>query len=190
LSVAADKYRFTRPAITEDNVINVVGGRHPLQELVVPTFIENDTFLVGGTNPNYQHEMPNMILITGANYSGKSVYMKQVSHILHLTQVALIVYMSHLGRFQPFITILNVSFVPAQSAVIGITDKILTRIATKESVSKVGPHYVKSNSQIASAFMIDVQQIALAIRACTRRSLIVIDEFGKGTEAHGTLHKG
>lgn len=61
---------------------------------------------------------PSMILLTGPNYSGKSIYLKQV---------ALIVYMAHIG-----------SFVPAESAVIGMTDKILTRIQTRESVSKVG----------------------------------------------------
>ena len=95
-----------------------------------------------------------MLLMTGPNYSGKSVYLKQT---------ALIVYMAHIG-----------SFVPADSAVIGITDKILGRIATRESVSKV-----------QSTFMIDLQQVALAINLATSRSLVIIDEFGKGTESNG-----
>ena len=95
-----------------------------------------------------------MILLTGPNYSGKSVYQKQV---------ALAVYMAHIG-----------SFVPAETAVIGLTDKILTRITTRETVSKT-----------QSAFMIDVQQIALALNQATRRSLVVIDEFGKGTDSCG-----
>jgi hypothetical protein len=98
-----------------------------------------------------------MILLTGPNYSGKSVYQKQI---------ALIVYMAHIG-----------SFVPADAAVIGLTDKILTRITTRETVSKM-----------QSAFMIDVQQIALALKQATRRSLVVIDEFGKGTDSCGELH--
>lgn len=95
-----------------------------------------------------------MLMLTGPNYSGKSVYLKQI---------ALIVYMGHVG-----------CFVPAERAKIGLTDKILTRIATRETVSK-----------IQSSFMIDLQQIALAINLATRRSLVVIDEFGKGTELTG-----
>lgn len=93
-----------------------------------------------------------MLVLTGPNYSGKSVYLKQV---------ALIVFMAHVG-----------SFVPAMSAKIGLTDKILSRITTRETVSR---------SQ--SAFMIDLQQVALALNSATRRSLLIIDEFGKGTDA-------
>ena len=97
-----------------------------------------------------------MVLLTGPNYSGKSVYLKQV---------AIIVFMAHVG-----------SFVPAECAEIGITDKILTRVATRESVSKV-----------QSTFMIDLQQMSVALNLATRRSLLVIDEFGKGTESQGKI---
>lgn len=93
-----------------------------------------------------------MLVLTGPNYSGKSVYLKQV---------ALIVFMAHVG-----------SFVPADSATIGLTDKILSRVATRETVSHT-----------QSAFMIDLQQISLALSLATRRSLLIIDEFGKGTES-------
>jgi DNA mismatch repair protein MSH5 len=81
LTYAAEEYRFSRPYITTDNVINIVGGRHPLQERVVPQFVENDTCLVGGENdnPDTTASGPSVILLTGANYSGKSVYLKQVS---------------------------------------------------------------------------------------------------------------
>jgi DNA mismatch repair protein MSH5 len=91
--------------------------------------------------------------MTGPNFSGKSVYLKQVS---------VIVYMAHIG-----------CFVPADTARIGLTDKILTRIATRESVSR-----------IQSSFMIDLQQISIALNLATRRSLLVIDEFGKGTDSN------
>lgn len=151
--------------------------RHPLQELTVPSYIANDAFVVGGAGENHSiqrsqrnHEPPravshaesvvgdvkgpSMLMMTGPNYSGKSVYLKQI---------ALIVYMAHVG-----------CFVPAENAVIGLTDKILTRIATRETVSK-----------IQSAFMIDLQQVALAISLATCRSLVIIDEFGKGTESSG-----
>lgn len=97
---------------------------------------------------------PSMLMITGPNYSGKSIYLKQI---------ALIVYLAHVG-----------CFVPAEVATIGLTDQILTRIATRETVSK-----------FQSAFMIDLQQVGRAMRLATHRSLVIIDEFGKGTESSG-----
>ncbi|KAJ9494436.1 hypothetical protein H2202_010050 [Exophiala xenobiotica] len=148
----AHEYSLTRPRITEDNVIDIQRGRHLLQEKYVPSFVPNDTFIQGGGGKDdHDPTNPCMLLLTGPNYSGKSVYQKQV---------ALAVYMAQIG-----------SFLPAESATIGITDKILTRITTRETVSKV-----------QSAFMIDMQQIAMALNSCTRRSLVVIDEFGKGTD--------
>ena len=141
--------------------------RHVLQNLVVSSCIPNDLVLVGGgTSDEPQADQPSqlsrsaltdgpsMVLLTGPNYSGKSVYLKQN---------AIIVYMAHVG-----------SFVPAEQAVIGITDQILTRIATRETVSR-----------IQSAFMIDLQQISTALNSMTNRSLLVIDEFGKGTNTAG-----
>lgn len=153
---------------------------HPLQELTVPSYVANDACLVGGPgaepiadalvyhratvgessqrrSTRESTEGPSMFMMTGPNYSGKSVYLKQV---------ALIVYMAHIG-----------SFVPAADARIGLTDKILTRIATRETVSKM-----------QSAFMIDLQQVALALTLATRRSLVIIDEFGKGTDACGQFN--
>jgi DNA mismatch repair protein MSH5 len=168
LALGASKYRFVQPHMTRANVIRIQGGRHPLQELTVPSYIANDCLLSGGvgderedhhldpflssTSVHESVERPNMLIMTGPNYSGKSVYLKQN---------ALIVYMAHVG-----------SFVPAEKATIGLTDKILTRLTTRESVSR---------SQ--SAFMIDLQQVALSMALATRRSLVVIDEFGKGTDA-------
>jgi DNA mismatch repair protein MSH5 len=168
LALGAAKYRFVEPRMTTANVVRIEGGRHPLQELTVPSYIANDCLLAGGVgnerdndpdglslgsiNVQESVECPSMLILTGPNYSGKSVYLKQN---------ALIVYMAHIG-----------SFVPAEKATIGLTDKILTRIATRESVSRN-----------QSAFMIDLQQVALAMSLATRRSLVVIDEFGKGTEA-------
>ncbi|KAF3174122.1 MutS protein msh5 [Orbilia oligospora] len=161
---AAMTYHWTRPLITEGNIIRIHKGRHPLQELCVAAFIPNDTDLEGGGGENSDLNNPlhspldndqaskSMMIVTGPNYSGKSVYLKQV---------ALIVYMAHIG-----------CYVPAEHATIGLTDAILTRIQTKESVTKT-----------QSAFMIDLQQIAAALRLASRRSLLVVDEFGKGTES-------
>ncbi|KAI7476960.1 hypothetical protein KC364_g5395 [Hortaea werneckii] len=178
LARGAQLHNFCKPRITEENIIQIKGGRHPLQELTVPAFVSNDTYLVGGEGnepeasrfealtsqgPNVadtqgtrgrdSREGPSMVLMTGPNYSGKSIYLKQV---------AIIVYMAHIG-----------SFVPAEAARIGLTDKILTRISTRESVSRM-----------QSAFMIDLQQVSVALNLATRRSLLIVDEFGKGTESY------
>ncbi|CAO3566882.1 unnamed protein product [Mortierella alpina] len=170
---------YRRPKMTEQNILRIVNGRHPLQELVVSSFVANDTALGdnaerhadadgdaqglgsteatadGGQSQFRRHETRvenDIIILSGANSSGKSVYLKQV---------ALITFMAHIG-----------SFVPAESAVVGLTDKILTRLQTRETVSS-----------IQSAFMTDLQQVTLALRMATRRSLIALDEFGKGTTA-------
>jgi DNA mismatch repair protein MSH5 len=196
LAQGAKLYKLCRPKITLDNVLRIKGGRwveiiqdqpwttltiarHILQELTVSSFVPNDTFLVGGigndgsadsfdlgrdaashvqpsssTRHVYAHKGgPSMLVLAGPNYSGKSVYLKQV---------ALIVFMAHVG-----------SFVPAESARIGLTDKILSRVTTRETVS-----------QAQSAFMLDLQQISLALSLATRRSLLIIDEFGKGTDSN------
>lgn len=141
-----------------------------LQELLASSFVANDTAMKGGDGDgeiaSEQHDRlltspttrqahayensPSMLILTGPNYSGKSVYLKQV---------ALIVYMAHVG-----------GFVPADTARIGLTDKILSRVTTRETVS----HY-------QSSFMLELQQISLALSLATRRSLLLIDEFGKGT---------
>ncbi|EKM51809.1 uncharacterized protein PHACADRAFT_262157 [Phanerochaete carnosa HHB-10118-sp] len=156
---------FHQPELSDENVIIIKQGRHPLQEMVVDTFVPNDTFLIGSDcSPEVaealseEHDLDdsvkgckNSVMIsTGANACGKSVYLKQV---------ALIQYMAQIG-----------CFIPAQSAILGITDRIFTRIQTRESVSRV-----------QSAFMIDLNQVSLALRDSTERSLILLDEFGKGT---------
>lgn len=157
LAHGVTEYKLTRPNIVEENVIEIRAGRHLLQELTVPTYVANDTFMVGGSGENVHNthgeppHNPNMLLLTGPNFSGKSVYLKQV---------ALIVYMAQVG-----------SFIPAEAARLGITDKIMTRITTRETVSRC-----------QSSFMIDLQQASWALKAFTPRSLLVIDEFGKGTD--------
>lgn len=161
LAHGAVQYKLVRPRITDDNVIDIKAGRHLLQEICVASYVPNDTFIVaanGQAAPTYSKSTqerpigPSMLLLTGPNYSGKSVYMRSI---------ALIVYMAHVG-----------CFVPCTSASIGLTDKILTRITTRETVSRN-----------QSAFMIELQQVAMAIKQCTCRSLIVIDEFGQDTES-------
>ncbi|KAH1306359.1 hypothetical protein KXV44_007024 [Aspergillus fumigatus] len=145
--------------MVEENMIRIKGGRHILQELTVPSYVPNDTFLVGGsleTEIRVPQEVlenphgPSMLILTGPNYSGKSVYMKQVALNVYLAQVG--------------------SFVPAEKAEIGVADKILVKMNSQESVSK-----------IQSTFMNDLQQISFDLKQVTGRSLLLIDEFGKGT---------
>ncbi|KAH7334893.1 muts domain V-domain-containing protein [Rhizoctonia solani] len=153
LSFASLFHNWVKPEMTEDNVLEIQGGIHPLQSLLVPTFVPNDAHLVGGRGigtENDSEDAKSIMVCTGANACGKSVYLKQN---------ALIPFMAQIG-----------CFVPAQSARLGIVDKIFTRLQTREGVSK-----------LQSAFMIDLAQVSLALRNCTARSLIVLDEFGKGS---------
>lgn len=157
LAMTAHKYNWTAPKMTCSNIVKIVNGRHPLQELLVPTFIPNDCYLEGGDGshpllPRKQpeNEQPSMLVLTGPNNSGKSIFMKQV---------AVIVFLAHIG-----------SFVPATQATIGVTDRILTRIATRETVVSD-----------ESAFLVDLKQASFATSFATRRSLVLVDEFGKGT---------
>ncbi|KAI1273344.1 putative MSH5 protein [Xylaria sp. FL0933] len=164
LATLCGQNQWTAPKMTNENIIQIQGGRHPLQELVTPSFIPNDCFLAGGPGDLTNNcddpapfdvidslpESPSTVIITGPNHSGKSVYLKQV---------AIIVYLAHIG-----------CFVPAEHAQIGLTDRILTRISTRESVARA-----------ESAFAVDLRQVAFAMNFATRRSLIIIDEFGKGT---------
>ncbi|OOG00980.1 hypothetical protein ASPCADRAFT_511811 [Aspergillus carbonarius ITEM 5010] len=163
MTQAASFYKLVRPNMVQEDVIRIHGGRHILQELTVSSYVPNDTFLIsrrvqmGALGPLRSapgtSEMecgPSMLLLTGPNYSGKSVYMKQVALIAYLAQVG--------------------SFVPAESAELGIIDKILVKTNTQDSVS-----------QIQSTFMNDLQQISFDLKQITGHSLLLIDEFGKGT---------
>lgn len=135
---------YIKPEMVESNVIEVKNGRHPLFEHLAPCFIANSSKI----------EDCQISIITGANGSGKSLY---------LSQIGMIVYLSHIG-----------CFVPAEYAKIGITDKILSKIATLESLEKC-----------ESSFSIDLQKMSKCLKLATRRSLLLIDEFGKGTDVIG-----
>ncbi|KAL5040442.1 hypothetical protein RTP6_007446 [Batrachochytrium dendrobatidis] len=164
LTEAAVRYKYTRPTMTHESGLHIIGGRHPLKELCIDAFIENDTHIgcshqdttaTHSTQCHADASLSNakMMLITGANFSGKSVY---------LQQVALIVIMSHIG-----------SFVPASFSTIGLTDRIFTRIHSDDSVSA-----------LKGSFLIDLQQMSYAVVNSSPRSLVIVDEFGKGTISH------
>uniref|UniRef100_A0A0A0L665 DNA mismatch repair protein MSH5 n=1 Tax=Cucumis sativus TaxID=3659 RepID=A0A0A0L665_CUCSA len=140
LALIARQNNYVRPDLTADSMLDIKNGRHVLQEMAVDTFIPNDTkiFYDGRVN-----------IITGPNYSGKSIYVKQV---------ALIVFLSHIG-----------SFVPAEAATVGLTDRIFCAMGSKHMTAE------------QSTFMIDLLQVGMMLRQATCRSLCLIDEFGKGT---------
>lgn len=113
---------YVRPRLTVEDVIDIRGGRHPLGELCVQTFVPNDTAIgkkCGGT----------IKIITGPNCSGKSVY---------LQQIGLIVFMAHIG-----------SFVPAESATIGVCDAIFTRLKNTETATNGMSMFSTDCAQIA-----------------------------------------
>nr|XP_034896775.1 DNA mismatch repair protein MSH5 isoform X4 [Populus alba] len=140
LAIVAHQNNYVRPILTEETLLDIQNGRHVLQEMTVDTFIPNDTKIL--------HD-ERIIIITGPNYSGKSIYIKQV---------ALIVFLSHIG-----------SFVPADAATVGLTDRIFCATGSKLMTAE------------QSTFMIDLHQVGLMLRQATSRSLCLLDEFGKGT---------
>ncbi|KAM0908904.1 hypothetical protein ACQ4PT_015146 [Festuca glaucescens] len=140
LAIVARQNNYVRPILTEDSILEIQNGRHALQEMTVDTFVPNDTKMRSAGRIN---------IITGPNYSGKSIYIKQV---------ALVVFLAHIG-----------SFVPADSAVVGLTDRIFCAMGSKSMTTE------------QSTFMIDLHQVGTMLRHATSRSLCLLDEFGKGT---------
>ena len=146
LAEVAMRYRYVRPNLNDDNGIHIVNGRHPVVELTLrdEPFVPNDVTL---SNDELIH------IITGPNMSGKSTFLRQT---------ALVVLMAQIG-----------SFVPAESATIGLVDRIFTRIGAQDDIS-VGQ----------STFMVEMVETANILTHATRRSLIILDEIGRGTSTY------
>lgn len=141
---------YVKPEVDEEEDILIRNGRHPVVEhsLLDSRFVPNDC--------NLNCETDQLLIITGPNMAGKSTYLRQV---------ALIVLMAQIG-----------SFVPADSAKIGIVDRIFTR---------VGAHDELASGQ--STFMVEMNETANLLNNATRRSLIVLDEIGRGTSTYDGL---
>jgi len=150
LAEAAALNHYCRPRITDQAVIDIRDGRHPvLDHLMTETrFVPNDTLL--DTDENQ------LEIITGPNMAGKSTYIRQV---------ALLVLMSQMG-----------SFVPATSATIGIADRIFTRVGAADDLSRG-----------QSTFMVEMVETANILNNATPRSLIILDEIGRGTSTFDGL---
>ena len=150
LAEAAVRHGYIRPELTADDAITIKGGRHPVVERSPDSdgFISNDTYLC---NKDTQ-----LIILTGPNMSGKSTYLKQVALIALLAQIG--------------------SFVPADSADIGIVDRIFTRIGAQEDLAAG-----------QSTFMVEMVEAANILNNATARSLIILDEIGRGTSTYDGL---
>ena len=150
MAYVAERNNFVRPNINEKGVIDIKNGRHPVVEKMIPNemFIANDTYLDDKKN--------RISIITGPNMAGKSTYMRQT---------ALIVLMAQIG-----------SFVPADSANIGIVDRIFTRVGASDDLASG-----------QSTFMVEMTEVANILRNATSKSLLILDEIGRGTSTFDGL---
>ena len=145
----AEKHDFCRPRCDDGLELTVRGGRHPVvEQLLDRDFIPNDTVLDGEQNQ--------VLLLTGPNMGGKSTYLRQVALITLLAQAG--------------------SFVPAESAHIGITDRIFTRVGASDNVARG-----------ESTFYMEMSETAHILHQMTRRSLVILDEIGRGTSTYDGL---
>jgi DNA mismatch repair protein MutS len=143
-------FRYCRPQLNNTLRLMIKDGRHPVldQNLVEEKFVPNDTSLDG--------ETMRMAIVTGPNMAGKSTYIRQV---------ALIVLMAQLG-----------SFVPAESAEIGLADRIFTRVGANDDIGRG-----------QSTFMVEMNETSNIVNNATERSLVILDEIGRGTSTFDGL---
>lgn len=145
---AAEEHRYVRPVIDQSDVLEISQGRHAVIETQLPlgeTYVPNDIFL--------DTEKQQIIIITGPNMAGKSALLRQT---------ALIVLMAQIG-----------CFVPAESARIGMVDKIFTRVGASDNIS-LGE----------STFMVEMTEASNILNNVTPRSLVLFDELGRGTSTY------
>ena len=150
LALVAERNHYVRPKVNEGGIIDIKGGRHPVVEQMIDNdmFIANDTYL--------DNTKKRISIITGPNMAGKSTYMRQT---------ALIVLMAQIG-----------SFVPADKAVIGIVDRIFTRVGASDDLASG-----------QSTFMVEMTEVANILRNATAKSLLILDEIGRGTSTFDGL---
>lgn len=147
LATVAEKRHYARPTMTENGTIDIHNGRHP----VVETMLDGEQFVPNDVTLNKKDHQ--LILITGPNMAGKSVFMRQV---------ALIVLMAHIG-----------SFVPAEEAEISMVDRIFVRSGASDIITSG-----------LSTFMVEMVETAHILNHATNKSLIIMDEIGRGTSTY------
>ena len=150
LAETARLFRYCRPELNDSLRLVIKDGRHPVldQNLIDEKFVPNDTELDG--------ETIRMAIVTGPNMAGKSTYIRQV---------ALIVLMAQIG-----------SFVPAESAEVGLVDRIFTRVGASDDLARG-----------QSTFMVEMNETANIINNATDHSLVILDEIGRGTSTFDGL---
>jgi DNA mismatch repair protein MutS len=150
LAEVAARHGYVRPMLTNDDVIDIKGGRHPIVEQSIgkDNFVPNDAYLSNRDNQ--------LIILTGPNMSGKSTYLRQAALVILLAQTG--------------------SFVPADSASIGMVDRIFTRIGAQEDLAAG-----------QSTFMVEMTEAANILNNATPRSFIILDEIGRGTSTYDGL---
>lgn len=150
LAYVAETNHYVKPEINNRGVIDIKEGRHPVVEKMIPAeqFVSNDTYL--------DNDNSYVSIITGPNMAGKSTYMRQV---------ALIVLMAQIG-----------SFIPAKSAVIGVVDRIFTRVGASDDLATG-----------QSTFMVEMNEVSNILKNATRKSLLILDEIGRGTSTYDGL---
>ncbi len=146
LATVAEEQRWIRPQVDASSTLRIVGGRHPLVERTLGPgrFVPNDLTLDDDTR---------IVVLTGPNMAGKSTYLRQTASIVLLAQIG--------------------SYVPAQEAVIGVCDRIFTRIGAHDDLSGG-----------LSTFMVEMAETAAILRQATARSLVILDEIGRGTSTY------
>ena len=144
----AEENNYIRPIITEENILDIKAGRHPVIEKRLPIgeeYIPNDVYL--------DDKQQQIIIITGPNMAGKSALLRQTALIVLLAQIG--------------------SFVPAESAKIGLVDKIFTRVGASDNISAG-----------ESTFMVEMSEAASILNNLSDRSLVLFDELGRGTSTY------
>ena len=148
LAAVARERRYVRPVVDESLVIDIHAGRHPVIETLMPPgeeYTPNDVML--------DTQQQQIIIVTGPNMAGKSALLRQTALITLLAQIG--------------------SFVPAESARIGVVDKIFTRVGASDNIS-VGE----------STFMVEMSEAANIMNNLSERSLVLFDELGRGTSTY------
>lgn len=149
LAQVAVERHYVRPTVDDSITLDIKQGRHPVLEKILPMgrYVANDTRLEGDSD---DHQL---IILTGPNMSGKSSLLRQVAHIVILSQMG--------------------SFVPAESAHVGVVDRIFTRIGAVDDLT-----------QGQSTFLVEMAETTQCCLSATPRSLILLDEVGRGTSTY------
>jgi len=145
LADCAEQYQYVKPEINEGDELEIIEGRHPVVERILPP---GEKFTPNNCRMNLSADQ--IIILTGPNMAGKSVYLRQIGLIVLLAQIG--------------------SFVPAKKAKIGLVDRIFTRVGASDNITAG-----------ESTFLVEMQEAANILNNATSKSLILLDEIGRGT---------